>query len=167
MQNTHIGKQNHFCGLDLLIKRLVILGQRPKLQLNSLKPVYTTTKPVRHVALHTWTLTLLQLMISTMPTTSSNTRFIFLQASDGRNKCKPKKKVNWPVKPPQNGQNCAAVLTDGDGVDFALDLQRAVVAVEGVNDLFGLRVVNRQVTRSLLVLLQKARGRGVSEFGSY
>lgn len=32
---------------------------------------------------HTWTLTSLQLMISTMPTTSSNTRPIFLQLSDG------------------------------------------------------------------------------------
>lgn len=34
-------------------------------------------------AAHTWTLTSLQLMISTMPTTSSNTRPIFLQLSGG------------------------------------------------------------------------------------
>lgn len=64
-----------------------------------------------------------------------------------------------------NGQNSAAVLTEGDGVDLALDLQRAVVAVEGVNDLFGLRVADRQVLRSLLIFLQKAWRRGGVVFG--
>lgn len=55
-----------------------------------------------------------------------------------------------------NGQSCAIVLTDGDGIDFALDLQRAVGAVKGVNDLFGLCVTDQQVLRSILIFLQKS-----------
>lgn len=74
-------------------------------------------------------------------------------------------KNKWSIKSSSNGRNCAAVLTEGDGVDLALDLQRAVVAVEGVNDLFGLRVADRQVLRSLLILLQKAWRRGGVAFG--
>lgn len=64
-----------------------------------------------------------------------------------------------------NRQSCTTVLTDGDGVDLALDLQRAVAAVEGVNNLFGLCVVDRQVLRSLLILLQEAWGWGGVVFG--
>lgn len=60
------------------------------------------------------------------------------------------------IKPSENERSCAAFLTDGYSVDFALDLQCAVVAVEGVNDLFGLRVADGQVLGTLVVLLQFA-----------
>lgn len=51
------------------------------------------------------------------------------------------------------------VLTYSDGVDFALDLQGALVTLESVNHLFQLSVIDHQVLHSLLVLLQRRRRR--------
>lgn len=51
------------------------------------------------------------------------------------------------------------VLTYSDGVDFALDLQGALVTLVRIDHLFQLSVVDHQALRSLLVLLQKARRR--------
>lgn len=47
-----------------------------------------------------------------------------------------------------------AVLTDGDGVDLAFDLQGALVTLEGINHLFELRVTDHQTLGPLLVFLQ-------------
>lgn len=81
----HIEKlKNEFCRNEELRK----YGPMPKATVEFIKynNVFLTasavSQPDQHIVLHTWTLTLLQLMTSTMPTTSSNTMFIFLQASD-------------------------------------------------------------------------------------
>ena len=50
-------------------------------------------------------------------------------------------------------------LTYCDGVNFALDLQGALVTLVSINDLFELCVADHQVLHSLLVLLQRARQR--------
>ena len=52
--------------------------------------------------------------------------------------------------------NRRRTLTENDGVDLALDLQGAVVALEGIDHLFQLCVTDDQALRSFLVLLQGA-----------
>lgn len=49
------------------------------------------------------------------------------------------------------------ILTHGDGVDLAFDLQGAVVALEGVHHLLELCVADHQILRSLLVLLHSRK----------
>ena len=51
-----------------------------------------------------------------------------------------------------------AVLTQGNGVELAFHLQRALVAFESINHLLELSVANQQVLCSLLVLLQENIG---------
>lgn len=47
-------------------------------------------------------------------------------------------------------------LTNGDGVDFALDLQHTVVTLVTIHNLFGLCVADHQFLCSILILLQRA-----------
>lgn len=93
-------------------------------------------------------------MISTIPTTFSNTKPSFLQLSEAR-KHTWRKAVIWNVESSRNFQSVFRQLTDDDGVNFAFNLQGGVVAAEDVDHLFELRLLNHQVMFLLKVLLSQ------------
>lgn len=93
-------------------------------------------------------------MISTIPTTFSNTKPSFLQLSEGRQYIRRKIRIrNEELQ--HYFQSVFRQLTDDDGVYFALNLQGGVVAAEDVDHLFQLGLLDRQVMFLLKVLLQQ------------
>lgn len=94
-----------------------------------------------------------------MPTTSSNTSPSFLQLS-------AKTRYNRSQKGSGDSAFCehtstqerfsrVSPLTEGDGVDLALDLERAICALENVRYLLQLCVADYQVSGVLLVFLKR------------
>lgn len=121
----------------------------------------------------TWTLTSLQLITSTIPTTSSKTRPIFLQLSAKKVTFKKSFFVMHILKPhvfwwairdilKSKTSICmkrareikkSCIHTHSDGVDLSLYLQSAVVALEGINHLFKLRFADHKSLSTFMVLL--------------